>query len=721
MQNPDDPSPPPPVKPPPEPLSLLPAWSGVLVPLLTLVFGVIVLLLPPAAFNWLWPPCREPTCFDYRREMALSLSDTVSPCDDFYGYVCSGFERLYPRQFNFMALLEARLRHVESQVLNDDSNVDMESVGGRVVAAFQQCMAEYHGDSDAGLEGVRGLVQDLGIHFKDKDKNLSSIQLLEALLRLSLGYGLPVLLDARCRPWALPEPGEGSERALVLQLDFEPMDPAPAERSAASVENVLRAVAHNGTILRFQGLAADVLLAMDELRDHVRKADPWPGGVTFLQNKQVDTLLTFVTPSRFVEFINSLLPEPSELEESGSLVSSSPNQVKALSEFLAVPEGTLHALQLVRYLLFEKLVPLATSRLSRIFGVGDHEAFRLRERACKEALRRVAPAIWQFHAIQQVLTVRRTAVAARVVSAVLNATAHEYAAWQDRDTLGRTRLRLRLLHADLDWGNPAVAPVAYTDARYRHVVGVEPDQVFVDWFIATLGKEAALVAKSGGEALNDTYDMRQLDVLRAARIRVDPLDLVVGVSPNILFGPFLVDDEVPPDGVNMGALGALVGSQVAAFVDYARGPYDAATRSRPWLSADAEAKYRKALACLKKRKIEHEEEPVDDAEAGQVLMDQLGVRIAYAAFRGIANTIAANATESEVMAELSALLGSPQRAFFAAYCFQLCGQTTTPSGLVRSVPARSRCNLVLRNLAVFWRAFECPVGSAMHPADPCRL
>ncbi|KAL1443233.1 hypothetical protein MTO96_046060 [Rhipicephalus appendiculatus] len=210
----------------------------------------------------------------------------------------------------------------------------------------------------------------------------------------------------------------------------------------------------------------------------------------------------------------------------------------------------------------------------------------------------------------------------------------------------------------------------------------------------------------------------KLDALRVSRVHVDPLIPVVRVSPGAMFGPFMVDDGVPPDGVNMGALGSTVGTLVAAFMDPVRGPLDGVSRTRPKYEKATASKYDAALDCLVSRTSKNGPSIVDKKEASQVLIDRLGVRIAYGAFEEMLNASSTKAGSSALMDQLSELLGSVQRTFFAAYCFQFC-QHEAPNMAGHAMSGRFRCNAVLRDVEAFWKAFTCPVGSSMRPANAC--
>ncbi|XP_070389790.1 uncharacterized protein [Dermacentor albipictus] len=434
--------------------------------------------------------------------------------------------------------------------------------------------------------------------------------------------------------------------------------------------------------------------------------------------RTIESLLPFVKAANFVALANHYLPAIFEYSMSSEVASATPSLVHELGVFLHEEAPTGRALNLVRYLLFERLLPLSTSRLEETLDVNALDALNLRIRACRDAVRRVEPRVWQFLTLQEVLTRRRLSQSARIVSAVLNATLAEYAQWQDSVTLERTRARLQMLRAEAS--STPLLSAADANRRYDYVLPVSYDTVFLRWFLTSLSSGVAHANASRVDALQDTDDLRQLDALRDSKVHIDPLDAVVRVSPGFLFAPFMVDDDVPPDGVNAGALGAAVGSLVAAFLDPMHGPLDGVSRSRVKYEPATASRYRKMLDCLRSRRSRQGPVIADDAEASQVLVKQLGVRIAYGAFEKMRNDSKAKSGNSTLMAELSELLGSAQRAFFAAHCFQFC-QHEVPRNVAHATSGSFRCNAVLRDVEAFRKAFKCPAGSVMRPAHLCAI
>ncbi|XP_075744175.1 uncharacterized protein LOC142802970 [Rhipicephalus microplus] len=186
-----------------------------------------------------------------------------------------------------------------------------------------------------------------------------------------------------------------------------------------------------------------------------------------------------------------------------------------------------------------------------------------------------------------------------------------------------------------------------------------------------------------------------------------------------MFGPFMEDNDEPLDGVIIGALGFTVGTLVAAFMDSIRGPLDGVSSTRPKYEKGTASKYDEALECLVSRTSKDGPFVVVKEEASQIIINQLGVRIAYGAFKRTLNARSTKSEESSLIAQLSELLGGVQRTF-AAYCFQCC-EHEAPNVAGRVTSGRFRGNAVLRDVEPFWTAFICPVGSSMRPMNACAI
>ncbi|KAH8036222.1 hypothetical protein HPB51_020893 [Rhipicephalus microplus] len=230
-----------PPQPPPEflgDLTELPCFCTAL----TLAATALTVALPMILRDQL-PPCREPRCFEYAREMALSVDPGTDPCDDFFSHVCGNFEDLYPRYSSLLSVLGTRVTQYQDSVLNRlELSSSMETPGEVTVAAFRVCVEEYRSGYDGGLRAIRDLLWELGLYLRAKKVTYTVENVFEGMLRMSLSFDLPVLV----RAVLVRSLKETAHNKLELQLDLH-MPVAPVERTVDNIEYSLRAVAQNGT------------------------------------------------------------------------------------------------------------------------------------------------------------------------------------------------------------------------------------------------------------------------------------------------------------------------------------------------------------------------------------------------------------------------------------------------------------------------------------------
>ncbi|KAK8762320.1 hypothetical protein V5799_026413, partial [Amblyomma americanum] len=279
--------------------------------LATIVFTGLS-LSAPLAIMALVPGCswHDPRCFDYGREMTLTASDPQEedPCNDFHSYVCSNFAELYPSRSSFLALLEAKLSAFRSHVLDEHPVGASDEVGRHVIVAFRKCVEEYRRNYDSLLP-LRLLLRSAGIHWTQRAPTQSHQDTLGIVLRLSLKYGVPVLLHASLRPSLKETP----DNRLVLSLDFRvPRFPqGGGERTVSAIEGSLRLVGHNSTgVSRFRRSALSTMRHMRALMSHLKAASRWEGGLAYVKFSQVqEKLLSFVEPTPFLGMTNAALHE----------------------------------------------------------------------------------------------------------------------------------------------------------------------------------------------------------------------------------------------------------------------------------------------------------------------------------------------------------------------------------------------------------------------------
>ncbi|XP_077494636.1 endothelin-converting enzyme 1-like [Amblyomma americanum] len=294
-----------------------------------------------------------------------------------------------------------------------------------------------------------------------------------------------------------------------------------------------------------------------------------------------------------------------------------------------------------------------------------------------------------------------------------------HADWMDESTLEQAKQRLQRTRFVIGLGSKAGG-----DSRrdYKHVKPATDAQAFALWLLNGL--------KAGRKRLHDAifrgHTLPHADVgdeFQASgsspNAFFDPVRLEVVVSPTLLFPPFYVEEA--PSAVYYGALGSLIGSQLAQSLDPAIGAHDMLGRklTDSWCSPDSLAARNQSVQCIANKMVAYLGNPVTDQQANEVLAHTLGLRIAHAAYRKQLAGNGTNPAASNFDQSWSGPFGTVEqdgamhRLFFAAYCFQLCG-VALPSSYTRALSSRVRCNLPLMNYSEFGRAFRCPLDSPMY-------
>lgn len=683
---------------------------------LTLAATALTLAIPMVLRDYL-PPCREPNCFQYAREMALSVDPATDPCSDFFSHVCGNFEDLYPRSSSLLSVLATRTSQFQDSVLNRlEAGASAETPGEATVAAFRVCIDQYRGRDEGGLQAIRELLWELGLFLRATPVTHTVDSVFVGMVKMSLSFDLPVLV----RAVLVRSLKQTADNKLELQLDLH-IPEAPVDRTVDSVEDSLRAVAHNGTIGRFRHLASAALGSLNLLQSQAATVPRWDGGIKYVRFADVqDALLAFMTTERLINVSNDAISIQGYFDGDSELATANPELVKGFASF-AVQEGGARLLNLVRYLLVERLLPVSSAKLADIYNVTGNEAFGVRVAACRREVVGLTPRAWADLIFRNLLGLKYDTVDA-LARDVVNSAFDQLAGWvADAETAEGAKQRLQRTRLLLG----RAAAKESLKARYSHVKAPSDGAPFIVWLLQTLQvgrKRLAEALRKGSAAPYLDADDPELQVLDSyPKAILDPVRLEVLVTPAMLFPPFLAEDV--PSAVNYGAIGSLVGSLLAQSLDPSVGAYDVLGRrlDASWYSEESVSARKVTLECVGAKSAPQESGSLSHDQTNEVLANTLGLRMAHAAFLAKLDVNGTRKATAGDFAEWSGPFYSGraddvrglQRLFFAAHCFQLCGVSLPPSVATSGLPLRDRCNLPLMNYAEFGRAFDCPADSAM--------
>ncbi|XP_075723388.1 neprilysin-1-like isoform X1 [Rhipicephalus microplus] len=171
-----------------------------------------------------------------------------------------------------------------------------------------------------------------------------------------------------------------------------------------------------------------------------------------------------------------------------------------------------------------------------------------------------------------------------------------------------------------------------------------------------------------------------------------------------------------PDGtaaLNYGGLGQVIGHEIMHAYDIDGITYDDTAHSVKFGNTSTMREYERKVLCLRSsyEAAERRARQLTDATDSEGFADYSGIQLAYAAYRSL--------PAAERDATLPDVNLSAEQTFFVAHCLKWCDliKKRKPGG--RYWPGRSRCIVPLQNMPEFAHAFGCKAGDLMNPSKRC--
>ncbi|XP_070391730.1 uncharacterized protein [Dermacentor albipictus] len=151
-------------------------------------------------------------CFTLDRKLKASLNHSVHPCDDFYAFVCSGWDgevRRYisPLDRYRMTFIQSTIKSILLEKIPRHST----KAKGKAAGFLLRCLSRAGGENIAQL---KEFLEELGLPWPSKSP-ATRPQLLNILVRASLKFGMPMF-------WVFyvgRHPNRPSENTIYMTLD----------------------------------------------------------------------------------------------------------------------------------------------------------------------------------------------------------------------------------------------------------------------------------------------------------------------------------------------------------------------------------------------------------------------------------------------------------------------------------------------------------------------
>lgn len=194
----------------------------------------------------------------------------------------------------------------------------------------------------------------------------------------------------------------------------------------------------------------------------------------------------------------------------------------------------------------------------------------------------------------------------------------------------------------------------------------------------------------------------------------------INFPAGILQPPFFDPGKDP--AVNFGAIGVVIGHEMTHGFDDQGSKYDEAGNVRDWWTKEDQTKFDAKTACEVKEYGGFEAAPGANLNGkltlGENTADNGGVRIAYAALHSQID----KGDASKKMVDGY----TPDQRFFLGFAQVWCENRREQFARMMvkvdpHSPGRFRTNGTVQNFDKFGQAFQCKQGSAMYPAEICRV
>ncbi|XP_070377283.1 neprilysin-2-like isoform X2 [Dermacentor albipictus] len=171
-----------------------------------------------------------------------------------------------------------------------------------------------------------------------------------------------------------------------------------------------------------------------------------------------------------------------------------------------------------------------------------------------------------------------------------------------------------------------------------------------------------------------------------------------------------------PEGtaaLNYGGLGQIIGHEIMHGYDVDGIKFDEDINEVNFKNTSTMMEYERKVLCLRKsyQNAERNARQLDTTTDSEGFADYTGLLLAYAAYKSL--------PVAEQDRKLSGLDLSADKTFFISHCLKWCDLVKKRSPGKRYWAGRSRCIVPLQNMPEFAAAFRCKTGDPMSPADRC--
>ncbi|XP_077548806.1 kell blood group glycoprotein-like [Haemaphysalis longicornis] len=652
--------------------------------LLASLATTVVILYVPAYARARLAACNDPRCMDLSTDLRLIMREGADPCHDFFSFVCGDFETAYAAEPTYADAVGERVKRSFRRMVRELAADFSEKVEDIPLIAYRKCMDEYHAKAE-DFDPIHEYMDSLTDYWRKITGSTKLYKNVYFLLALSLKYGTPVFLRAAVVRNAF------TRQQNVLQLDVEKArKPLPR----AAIQKIIAhwwGRRHWEDLLHYTNVVLGTMAGIADALKDVNLDDEAPERIAVYN---IGSFLSGMQPSEFTRIVREVCGD-APLNRSSIIFTTNSMALKKLAGFLNgfSPFSLLYT---ARFLVVESLLVTATVNVRQLFDVPKAAVlFRHRMLRCADLSLGLLSPITEYRFIRKWFGRNSSAVSDKMMTTLLE----QFTEVRPYSLMGKDskkQLSTALAATSISRGRRP-GYTTYQDIQSRFSRLTFPKSTFMTWAVHALRIKADLHAAALREEHVLPVGIHDLD-LRTGVI-YDASEDSLRVLPAQLLPPFEVG--LKPTAFDFGHLGTSVAEALAKATE----PGGLSGRpAKLGLPQDDQERYLEEVDCVRRQHSERNE-TLGTRTALEHTSSLIGLRVAYKAWVAWEE----QGTNPGTTVVKLPHVHSDEQAFFVGFCLRHCGAVSGSDGAGRP----GRCNVPLRMLPEFARAFNCTANDAM--------
>ncbi|XP_064454870.1 neprilysin-1-like [Ornithodoros turicata] len=648
--------------------------------------------------------CTSRVCEAASDMLNHSINDELDPCDDFYAYVCDGWQKshlLRPQesQRSVFGDVDEKVRNRMHQFLLNATTNETRSDIKYLAVLYKACIKSLTPEGN-GVVSMKRFLRRLGMFWPDLEVDVArnGTDILETLVSLSMTWNVEILFSYSVKSLSK------SKGAIVFG---PPVALIPGKVTDAKKERYTKFIVSMAFLFGRRSNYDDFAKRIVAIETDIARLRVQERASVTLMVQELDNLCADFPWQSWLLVLNKNLPRDAALTPDKSVIVHHPAYVgRLLTYFLnhEYPED-IKAYLALRVLLTYGQTTYEIRHLEEIMLYTGKE---IRQdyvvKTCQHWTSHLVRDAWNGFVVAALTTTSTLDGISKLVSNIKQVFIRriQSVSWMDAQTKGIAALKAN----NIVFNIPSLS--ATDDKAYRSLQHLQGDFLDMVFTVNQLAKTDKLFSLSQIVDHSDAAATHS----KANAVYVYSIN-TVNINAALLVSPFFV--EGLPLAMNYGGIGVVIAHEIIHGFDVSGRLYDDIGGFNDWWTNTTSAGYRASARCFAEQMqaLAHQRGSVTLEEN---VADNGGLRCAYSAY-ALAASAATGVVELKGLDNLE-----EEQLFFVNYCYKFCGTVHTADSQDSPYPlGRFRCNVPIMNFPEFATAFECEPGSAMNPSNRCAV